>query len=152
MPRGSIHSYYVNMLDLVSARSTCRRRQVGAIITDGKGHVLSTGYNGVPSKEPHCVDEPCAGAQDQAGDTRRCMAVHAEQNALIQCAELFKAKRMYVTCSPCFTCAKMIVNTPIKEVIVTQPYADDEGARLLKRRGMLFMYDFESGEAKLLNP
>jgi len=152
MARESIHSYFVKMLDLVSARSTCIRRQVGAIITDGRGHVLATGYNGVPSREPHCVEEPCAGANDVPGDTRRCLAVHAEQNALIQCAELFKAKRIYVTCTPCFTCAKMIVNTPIKEVIVTAAYADDEGSRLLRRRGMLFMFDYESGTPKLLTP
>ena len=151
MSRESIHSYFVKMLDLVSARSTCRRRQVGAIITDGRGHVLSTGYNGVPSGEVHCTDEPCPGALDQAGDTRRCMAVHAEQNALLQCAELFRANRFYVTCAPCFTCAKMILNTPIRLVVVTAPYADELGAALLKDHGMLWLFDYSSGEIKKIS-
>jgi dCMP deaminase len=144
--RESIHSYYVRMLDIVQARGTCLRRQVGAILTDETGHVLNTAYNGPPSKEPHCVDFPCAGANDPPGDTRRCLAVHAEQNLLIQCQQLFRAHTMYVTVTPCFTCAKMICNTPIQRIIITGPYADDEGGKLLRRRGLLWFFNFKTGE------
>jgi dCMP deaminase len=78
------------------------------------------------------------------------MAVHAEQNALLQCAQLFKAHTMYVSCTPCFTCAKMILNTPIKQVVVAGSYADDEGGKLLRRRGKLFMFDYETGNIEEL--
>lgn len=120
--RLSHDEYYLKMLDLVAARSTCARRAVGAIIVDSKHRVLSTGYNGVPSGFPHCTDKPCPGAQHEKGDTRYCMAVHAEINAIIQCSQLFRAHKMYVSCSPCFECAKAIVNTGIKIVVCKETY------------------------------
>ena len=108
--------YYIQMLPLVAARSTCIRREVAAIITDKDGHVLSTGYNGVPSGIPHCIEESCAGAVGAKGDSSLCEAVHAEINALIQCRDLHRATTMYCSCTPCFACAKAILNTPINGI------------------------------------
>src|SRR4051812_34169703 len=110
--------YYADMLHLVASRSTCMRREVGAIITDAEGRVLSTGYNGVPRGFPHCLDHPCLGANDLKGDTARCEAVHAEANAILQCPDLQRACIMYVSVTPCFECAKLILNTPIRNVVV----------------------------------
>lgn len=126
--------YYTQMLRLVAQRSTCVRRSVGAIIVDERHRVLSTGYNGVPSGFPHCIDVPCAGAEDLSGDTRRCMAVHAEINAILQCQRLDLARTMYVSCVPCFECAKAIANTPIHHIIALAPYPGP-GDEILRSSG-----------------
>lgn len=125
------------MLKLVAARSTCIRRKVGAIITDRDGHVLSTGYNGVPKNFDHCIDVPCLGAGSKPGDTSLCMAVHAEQNALLQCADLSRAYAMYCSCTPCFICSKMIANTEIQTVLCVEEYADKTGLTVLLEKGCI---------------
>ena len=139
--RLSKHEYYLAMLKLVAARSTCIRRQVGAIITDKDGHVLSTGYNGVPRDFDHCIDTPCAGADDLPGNTSNCMAIHAEQNALLQCNNLVLANTIYCSCVPCFSCAKMICNTNIDVVICEEDYADKRGRNILLQRGCVLIID-----------
>ena len=134
--RLSLDDYYLQMLDLVAERSTCVRRQVGAIITTFKGRVLSTGYNGVPSGHKHCIETPCDGATDPKGDTSRCNAIHAEQNALLQCSQLELAEVLYVSVTPCFTCAKLICNTNIKLVYARQQYVDVLGQEILRNSGI----------------
>lgn len=148
--RDSKESYFIKMLMDVSSRSTCIRRSVGAIITDERGRILSTGYNGPPAGFNHCTDVPCAGSNDQKGDTSRCLAVHAEQNALLQCWRLDLAHTIYVSCCPCFVCAKMILNTSIRRVIVPQDYADAEGARILTQMIVLYKYDYATAQIQLV--
>lgn len=161
MARPSRHEYFLNMLQLVASRSTCLRRSVAAILTDEEGHILSTGYNGVPRGilhcgetapggmivpdsyagcEPHMVRITCLGAKDPSGDTRRCLAVHAEQNALLQCTDLERAHTLYVSCTPCFVCAKMIANTKIRTVVCAEPYADKDGMRILEACGVAVIH------------
>jgi len=117
--------YFLQLVQLVANRSTCVRRDVGAIIVSAEHQVLSTGYNGVPRGFDHCIDDPCNGAMDPPGDTRRCMAVHAEVNAIIQCHRIDLAHTLYSTCTPCFECAKMIANTPIRRVVALATYPSD---------------------------
>jgi len=133
--------YFFNILDQVASRSTCVRRAVGAIITDEEGHILATGYNGPPSDFDHCTDHPCRGAGDKPGDTSNCMAVHAEQNALLQCLRPELAHTMYCTCVPCFVCAKMIANTKIKTIFAKQSYADERGLDVLLLAGIVIEVD-----------
>jgi len=135
--RVSKSEYFLQILDLVASRSTCKRRAVGAIITDEEGHILSTGYNGVPRGFDHCIDVPCSGAGDRPGDSSNCMAVHAETNALLQCSDLERARILYSTCVPCFGCAKSIANTKIKTVIAKQTYADTRGMDVLLEAGIV---------------
>ncbi len=137
MSRKSIDQYYLEMLALVASRSTCPRRAVAAIIVDRRGQVLSTGYNGVPSGYPHCLEQPCPGTRDQPGDSSNCMAIHAEQNALLQCKDLDRADVIYCSTMPCFTCSKLIANTPIKHVFYLEPYPDERGAGLLAYLGRI---------------
>jgi len=127
--------YFLQMLQLVSARSTCGRRAVGAIIVSEDFKVLATGYNGVPRNFLHCVDSACPGLADPHGDTRRCYAVHAEINAIVQCQRLDLARTMYTSCTPCFECAKVIANTPINRVISFELYTG-EGLRILELAGV----------------
>lgn len=130
------HEYFLKMLELVASRGTCRRRYVAAIITDRDGHILSTGYNGPPAPLNHCIAIACPGATDEPGNTDRCEAVHAEINALLQCTRPEVAHRMYVSCTPCFSCAKAIANTKIQQVYCAEPYADQRGKDILERAGI----------------
>jgi dCMP deaminase len=139
--RDTRDEYYLKMLALVAGRSTCGRRLVGAIITDEAGHVLSTGYNGTPIGIPHCTEVACDGRFDPPGDSSRCLSVHAEQNVLLQCTRLDLAYNLYISCTPCFVCAKLIVNTPIKRVICQEAYADVTGLWLLAQRGIKLIYN-----------
>jgi len=140
MSRLSHDEYFLEMLKLVSARGTCGRRQVGAIIVDEEHHVLSTGYNGPPKGLTHCITLPCTGRNDKPGDTTNCIAVHAEQNALLQCSRLDRAFKIYVSCAPCFVCAKMLANTSIKHVVSMENYADARGAAILKAANIKYWH------------
>ena len=131
--RLSHDQYFIGLLALLAARSTCVRRRVGAIIVDVDHHILGTGYNGVPRHFPHCIDEPCAGVNDPPGNTSRCMAVHAEVNAVLQCFRLDLAHTLYVTCSPCFSCTKMLCNTKIQRIVCQERYSEDTEALFLQR-------------------
>ena len=137
MERPSLKEYFLQMLDLVSSRSTCARRRVGTIITNNEGHVLSMGYNGVPRNFQHCIDVPCVGTLDQPGNTDNCMAIHSEQNALLQCRNIDRAYTMYCSCLPCFICSKMIANTNITQIICKEDYADRRGLVVLIEAGMI---------------
>lgn len=128
--------YFLSLIPHVAARSTCSRRAVGCIITDKDGYVLSMGYNGVPKNFRHCLDYPCAGVDDCSGDNSNCIAVHAEQNALLQCTDIDRAYYLYVSCTPCFACAKMIANTNIRSIFVIEDYADQRGCSILARGGI----------------
>lgn len=133
MPRPSLDEIYLKILPIQAERATCARRKVAAIITDVRGVVLGTGINGVPAHFPHCTDAPCPGAADEPGNNENCRAVHAEQNAIMQAGDrIEKAWTIYCSCTPCFACAKMICNTPIRRVVVNEPYADERGAAMLK--------------------
>jgi len=137
MTRPSHDEYFLSILELVAARSTCMRRSVGAILVDEQHRILATGYNGPPRGRPHCtVSHPCPGAKDPAGDTRKCMAVHAEVNAILQCHRLDLVHTLYVSCTPCFSCAKMLCNTNLKRIVCVEQYADVLGQQLLQAQGI----------------
>jgi len=129
LERPSWEDYFVQIAHLVATRATCPRRQVGAVIVKDR-RILCTGYNGAPRGLPHCPpggpDHDWPTGCMRAGHCIR--ALHAEQNALLQAALLGVAcegSTMYVTCQPCNTCAKMIVNAGIERVIYEGDYPDD---------------------------
>ena len=136
LKRPNPDSYFLDMLKLVGTRSTCIRRQVGAIIVSVDNHVLATGYNGVPRGLVHCIDQPCLGANDESGNSDRCLAVHAEINALLQCQDLTQAFAMFTSVMPCFACAKAIANTSIKKLVCVEGYADTRGQQLMEQCGL----------------
>lgn len=134
--RVSHDEYFLGMLALVASRGTCARRRVGAILVDEANCVLATGYNGPPRGFAHCTDEPCAGATDPPGQTDRCLAIHAEVNAVLQCRALDVARTLYVSCAPCFACAKMLANTRLTRIVCREPYADQRGRDVLVLAGI----------------
>ncbi len=131
----------MNMADLAATRSTCLRRQVGAVIVKDK-KVLATGYNGAPSGLKHCLDIGCL--RDELGIPsgerhELCRATHAEQNAIAQAA-LFgvsiKDSTLYSTTQPCILCTKLIINAGIKKIAIKDGYPDEMSRQMLKEAGV----------------
>lgn len=127
MSRINIDAYFLKMAQLASERGTCVRRKVGCIIVNKMNHVIATGYNGVGSGMPHCINNPCEGANSPSGkDLHMCKAIHAEENALIQCRDVTSIDRIYVTVSPCMSCTYKLLNTSCKEIIFKDEYPQPE--------------------------
>jgi len=130
MTRPDNDAYFMSMAELVSSRSTCLRRQVGAVIVKEK-RVLSTGYNGAPKGLKHCAEVGCIRQQNNVESGTRhelCRGVHAEQNAVIQAAYFgvsIKDASIYTTNFPCVMCAKIIINAGIREVVYRDDYIDE---------------------------
>jgi len=129
------------MAILASSRSTCLRRQVGAVIVKDK-KVLATGYNGAPSGLAHCAQRGCLREQLKIPSGQRhelCRGLHAEQNAIIQAACYgvpIKGSSLYVTCYPCSVCAKMIINAGIVEIVTADGYPDAMSREMIEESGL----------------
>jgi dCMP deaminase len=137
--RVSKDEYFMNIAIEVSRRSTCTRRQIGAIVVSDVGEIKSSGYNGNPRGLPHCHEIGCI--RDKLGipsGTRleTCTAVHAEQNALIQAGTNSRESTIYSTIVPCPICARMILNAQISRVVYIDDYSDLAGIELLKQAGV----------------
>lgn len=126
--------YYIKILDGIKERASCPRKQCGAIIVDEQKILLSTGYNGPPSKLTNCTEVSCGAELDESGNTENCLALHAEHNAIYFARDkIEKAHTMYCTYSPCLKCALEILQTPIKQVIFMERYSDQRGLLLLNK-------------------
>ncbi|MBS3809310.1 MAG: cytidine/deoxycytidylate deaminase family protein [Desulfobacterales bacterium] len=139
--RPSWDNYFMEIAGLVSCRSTCLRRAVGAIIV--KEHrILSTGYNGAPAGIRHCAEVGCLRETMNVESGQRhelCRGIHAEQNAIIQAAYHGVAIRggtLYCTNLPCAICTKMLINAGITEICYKEGYADQLSNSLLDEAGI----------------
>ena len=127
--RPSWHEYFMGICNLVATRSTCLRRQVGAVLVKEK-RILCSGYNGAPAKVPHCSETGCLRAQLNVPSGEKhelCRGVHAEQNAIIQAAYhgiQVNNSILYCTNQPCSICAKIIINAGIKTIYYSHGYND----------------------------
>ncbi|MDH7488035.1 MAG: dCMP deaminase family protein [Anaerolineae bacterium] len=112
---------------VVASRSTCLHRHVGAVIVKGK-QIVSTGYNGAPAGQPHCLDIGCAREGVPSGQrSELCRGAHAEQNAINFAARFgisIEGATLYTTHFPCSWCAKSIVNAGIRRVVYAEDYPD----------------------------
>ena len=130
MNRPSKDQWAMNMVEVVAQRSTCVRRKAGCVLVDVRGHILATGYNGVASGLPHCMEGEdwtnigmCPGRAAPSGDNLDgCSAIHAEQNALLQCGDVHRIVTAYVSASPCMTCTKLLMNTSCERIVFEVPY------------------------------
>ena len=122
--------YFLEITQVVAKRSTCLRRQVGAILVKDK-HILATGYNGAPQGLAHCEKVGCLRKAMNIPSGERhelCRALHAEQNAIIQAAVQgisIKDSTLYCTASPCSLCAKMLINAGVERVVYRGVYPDE---------------------------
>ena len=142
MNRPSWDQYFMEMAELTAKRSTCMRRNVGAVIVKDK-HAIATGYNGAPRGIKHCEDRGGFLRQKlnvPSGERHElCMALHAEQNAFIQAAAVghaIEGGTIYITHQPCVICAKMIINSGIKRIVVKEGYPDELSLDILKEAGL----------------
>ncbi|MBN2705077.1 MAG: cytidine/deoxycytidylate deaminase family protein [Deltaproteobacteria bacterium] len=141
LQRPDWQTYFMDIAQLISRRSTCIRRQVGALIVKDN-RILTTGYNGTPSGIRHCLERGCLRDQLQIPSGQRhelCRGLHAEQNAIIQAAYhgvSIESGELYCTNQPCIICAKMIINAGLKKIIIRDAYPDDLAAEMLDEAGL----------------
>ncbi len=120
--RVSWEQYFMNIAREVATRSTCDRKNVGAVIVRDKA-ILSTGYNGSLRGLPHCDN---VGHEMENGHCVR--TIHAEANAIVQAARngvRIEGAEIYVTASPCYNCFKMIANAGITKIYFGEFYRDE---------------------------
>ncbi len=132
-PRVSWSQYFMNIAREVATRSTCDRKNVGAVIVRGKT-ILSTGYNGSIRGLPHC-DE----AGHEMEDDHCVRTVHAEANAIVQAARhgtRIEDSEIYVTASPCYNCFKLIANAGIKKIYFGEFYREERILAHAKEAGI----------------
>ncbi len=145
MSRIGWDEYFMSMAELASKRSTCLRRQVGAVIVKDN-QILATGYNGAPKGFPNCCDlNECLRQKLNVPSGERhelCRAVHAENNAITQCAVngvSCKGGTIYVTASPCVMCLKQIINAGILKIVALEIYPDEMSREMLKACNIEFV-------------
>lgn len=135
MERASRDTIYLDMASLMSFRSTCNRAKVGCIFTVDN-RIVCTGYNGAPSGMAHCLDVGCD--VNEGGGCERCL--HAEASAISFAARKgisLEGCKIYLTHAPCYSCAKLLINVGVKEVIYIEPYRDQRGLDLLYDIGVV---------------
>lgn len=151
-PRDTWEDYFMSVAYIVSLRSTCGSRRVGAIMVNGlekgKRRIIATGYNGYPAGAKHCLDGGCPRfiAKEkgllQSGDYTNaypCDAFHAEANALFQMMKsvnVTKEAVMFTTTFPCMGCAKKMNGAGIKTIYYAEGYPDNQSEEYLKRYNM----------------
>lgn len=131
--------YFIDLLPGIAARSTCLRRQIGAIITVDDA-IVATGYNGAPFGFDHCQVcykdmQNIASGQGQ----NECYACHSEMNAIANCAaegKSCKGGTIYISVSPCAYCTKLIIQSKIKRIVFNELYPDSVSFDILKRSGI----------------
>ncbi len=147
-PRPGWDEYFLQLAGLVASRSTCLRRQVGAILVRDD-RIISTGYNGAPRGLKHCLETGCLREKEGIPSGQRyelCRGVHAEQNAIINAAFYGVATEgatIYCTNQPCLICARMIINAGIVKVVhqgnfddkLALEFLDEAGIELVHKKG-----------------
>lgn len=141
--RPSWDEYFIHLANLVGERGTCDRGQCGALVTKEK-RIVSTGYAGSPCGCAHCDDvghEMHTVIHEDGSKSDHCIrTTHAEQNAICQAARFgiaLDGGTIYVKMAPCYTCAKMIINSGIKRVVCAQDYhASTRSKEIFKEAGV----------------
>ncbi|QWU18507.1 deoxycytidylate deaminase [Paenibacillus sophorae] len=136
-------TYFMDIAFMVSTRSRCPRRHVGAVLVQGK-KLLGTAYNGAPMGVPDCSEEGCMiseqyeleivdGAETMVKKQRCIRTIHAEQNLLLFTDRIDReGSTVYVTDEPCWTCANMLANSGVAEIVYHRSYPKDtEKVRLM---------------------
>lgn len=133
MGRPTIEEVLIDVAKIFGSRSTCTRAQVGAVAARDR-RIIATGYVGSPSGQPHCLDVGC-----DMVDGVCVRTVHAEANLVAFSARVGVAlygSSIYATHSPCYACAKLLINAHIEELIFVEEYHDPRGLSLLHSAGI----------------
>lgn len=152
MIRPTWDQYFIDITHLVATRSTCLRRQVGALLVKER-NILATGYNGTPSGIRHCAETGCLREKLKVPSGERhelCRGLHAEQNAIIQAARHgvnISGSTLYCTTMPCIICTKMLINAGILRIVYEEGYADELAGEMVVEAGIeLLQFKRESSE------
>ena len=127
------HQYFTEIALLTRSRSTCPRRQVGAVLVRDQ-RIIATGYNGSVKGQAHCDEVGCLMENDHCVRT-----VHAEHNAILQCASIgvpTVGAVLYTTDFPCFNCAKAIAQAGLKTVYYLNSYPDPKTRTILEQANL----------------
>jgi dCMP deaminase len=149
--RPSWDEYFLNLVTMVGSRGTCDRGRSGCVIVRDK-RILSTGYVGSPIGTEHCDEnghEMHTVIHETGDQTRHCIRTsHAEINAVANAARFgvaLEGATLYCHMTPCYTCAKMIINAGIKRVVCNKDYhAGGRSKEIFKEAGI--SYELVSGE------
>jgi dCMP deaminase len=140
--RPSWDEYFMEVARTVATRATCPRASVGAVLVR-EHRILTTGYNGAPSRVAHCTEVGC----EMVG--AHCVrAVHAEANAIVQGAlhgVSLDASTAYTTHQPCVHCSKLMISAGVARIVYATPYPDPFAQMLLGEAGVALVH-FESLE------
>jgi dCMP deaminase len=132
--RKSWDQKWLEIATSISEMSTCSRRDVGCVLVDHYNKLSAIGFNGVPPGFPHCRPDrslyeigdeivTCSAATAPSGSSlESCLATHAEQNALIQCRDVYSLKACYTTASPCIVCVKMLLASSVVRIVYRDEY------------------------------
>jgi dCMP deaminase len=127
--------YFMEIAKIVAKRSTCLRRDVGAVLVK-ESHIISTGYNGTPAGLSHCTSDTCVRKKlniPSGKDPHLCRAVHAELNCIIQAARhgtsIEGDTTIYVTAFPCIDCTKILINAGIRRIVYLGDYDSSNEVR-----------------------
>jgi len=144
--------YFMAMARVIARRSTCLRRQIGALLVREK-RILTTGYNGAPTGLPHCQEVGCRRERLAIPSGERqeiCRGLHAEQNAIIQAAlhgVNTRGSVLYCTTQPCAICTKMLINAGVERVVYEGDYPDELAREMLDQAGIeLVRFGCQSGQ------
>jgi len=125
--RISWDEYFLNLVEVVGTRGTCDRGRSGCVIAKNK-RIIATGYVGSPVSTPHCDDvgHEMHIVTENGKESQHCIrTTHAEQNAIVNAARFGTAldgATLYCHMTPCYVCAKMIINAGIKKVVCNKDY------------------------------
>lgn len=144
--RPSWDEYFMKIVDIVGTRGSCDRGRNGCVLTRNR-RIIATGYVGSPVGLPHCDEvghEMHTVTHADGTTSRHCIrTAHAEQNAICEAARMgipLEGATLYVKMSPCYTCAKMIINCGIKRVVSAQDYhTDGRSKEILKEAGVEYV-------------
>lgn len=137
--------YFMKMVNVIAERGTCDRGRTGCVITKNN-HILATGYVGSPKGLPHCDEvghEMQSVINDEGKETQHCVrTVHFEQNAIATAARVgiaLDGSTLYCMMTPCYTCAKILVNAGIKRVVCAKDYhAGEKSKRVFREAGIKY--------------
>jgi len=133
-------TYFLQVAELVSRRSNCIKRAVGAVLVKDK-KICSTGYNGTPFGFDNCNKggcEQCAITEASDKDMDKCICMHAEQNAVFEVGKsIAKGGILYTTCFPCLLCAKAVLQAGVARIVYYREEGDNTATKkMLQDAGM----------------
>lgn len=134
MKQERLDRYFMKVAQLTAKLSYAKRKKVGSVLVKDN-RIVSVGFNGTPAGFPNC----CEDTLPDGSLVTKSIVVHAEANALFWCAKteiITEGATMYLTLSPCSTCALGLIQSGIKRVVYLEAYRDTSGIAVLEKAGV----------------